>query len=95
LDENVGSIVARLTRIKPSFFEPERLVLPAQAEGPKKECQEKGVRILFLLEKGPDAFLNPVRVGAEPMIVWTADWIARGGAALGKPSHFEARDGKF
>ncbi|MCH2203863.1 MAG: NAD(P)-dependent oxidoreductase [Fuerstiella sp.] len=29
------------------------------------------------------------------MIDWTAEWLKRGGATLGKPTHFEARDGKF
>ena len=27
------------------------------------------------------------------MIAWIADWIARGGETLGKPTHFEDRDG--
>ena len=35
------------------------------------------------------------RVSAAQMIAWIADWIARGGATLGKPTHFEVRDGKF
>jgi hypothetical protein len=29
------------------------------------------------------------------MLAWIADWTRRGGANLGKPTHFEARDGKF
>ena len=29
------------------------------------------------------------------MLDWTADWIKRGGASLGKPTHYEARDGKY
>jgi nucleoside-diphosphate-sugar epimerase len=29
------------------------------------------------------------------MIDWQADWIARGGPSLGKPTHFETRDGKY
>ena len=29
------------------------------------------------------------------MIDWVADWVARGGASLGKPTHFETRDGKY
>lgn len=29
------------------------------------------------------------------MIDWVADWVARGGASLGKPTHFEARDGHY
>jgi hypothetical protein len=35
------------------------------------------------------------RVSAGRMIHWIADWIARGGETLGKPTHFEVRDGKF
>ena len=35
------------------------------------------------------------RVGPEQLIAWTADWIGRGGATLGKPTHFEVRDGKY
>src|SRR5690606_15365978 len=35
------------------------------------------------------------RVPLERMIDWTADWIARGGASHGKPTHFETRDGRY
>jgi nucleoside-diphosphate-sugar epimerase len=35
------------------------------------------------------------RVPLERMIDWTADWVARGGASHGKPTHFETRDGKY
>jgi dTDP-4-dehydrorhamnose reductase len=34
-------------------------------------------------------------VGVHQMLRWIADWVIRGGASLGKPTHFEARDGKF
>jgi hypothetical protein len=34
-------------------------------------------------------------VGVEQMITWIADWVQRGGESLGKPTHFETRDGKF
>ena len=34
-------------------------------------------------------------VSVEQMIEWTAEWIRIGGATLNKPTHFEARDGKF
>jgi nucleoside-diphosphate-sugar epimerase len=35
------------------------------------------------------------RVPLERMIDWQADWIARGAPSLGKPTHFETRDGKY
>ncbi|MFO0233634.1 MAG: NAD-dependent epimerase/dehydratase family protein [Burkholderiales bacterium] len=35
------------------------------------------------------------RVPIDAMIDWVADWVARGGASLGKPTHFETRDGKY
>jgi nucleoside-diphosphate-sugar epimerase len=34
-------------------------------------------------------------VTADQLIEWTAQWITRGGTTLGKPTHFEARNGKF
>jgi nucleoside-diphosphate-sugar epimerase len=35
------------------------------------------------------------RVSADRLIAWIADWVARGGESLGKPTHFETRDGRF
>ena len=35
------------------------------------------------------------RVPLARTIDWTADWLARGGASLGKPTHYEVRDGRF
>jgi nucleoside-diphosphate-sugar epimerase len=35
------------------------------------------------------------RVSAQQLLVWIADWAQRGGPTLGKPTHFEVRDGKF
>jgi nucleoside-diphosphate-sugar epimerase len=35
------------------------------------------------------------RVPLERMLDWQADWIARGLPDLGKPTHFETRDGKY
>ncbi len=31
----------------------------------------------------------------EAMIRWTADWVKRGGRSLGKPTHFDVRDGRY
>ena len=38
---------------------------------------------------------GPPRVGLEQMIGWTADWLTRGMASLGKPTHYEVRDGAY
>lgn len=35
------------------------------------------------------------RVPIETLIDWVADWVARGGASLGKPTHFSTRNGKY
>jgi nucleoside-diphosphate-sugar epimerase len=50
-----------------------------------------------LLSNGSKAWslFGRPRVGARQLIEWTADWVRRGAATLGKPTHFEARDGRF
>jgi len=50
-----------------------------------------------LLSNAHKAFelLGRPRVSAEQLIEWVADWTMRGGATLGKPTHFESRNGKF
>ncbi len=55
--------------------------------------------------EAPDALLSDGRAGYEvlgrpqvsaaQMLQWTADWVRRGGVTLGKPTHFESRDGNF
>jgi nucleoside-diphosphate-sugar epimerase len=39
--------------------------------------------------------LGAPRVPIETMIDWVADWVARGQPSLGKPTHFETRDGRY
>ena len=29
------------------------------------------------------------------VLKWTADWVRKGGRSLGKPTHFEVRDGVY
>ena len=45
--------------------------------------------------RAAQALLGPVRVPLATMMDWQADWIARGLPGLGKPTHFETRDGKY
>jgi nucleoside-diphosphate-sugar epimerase len=64
-----------------------------------------GKPITIVGAESPDAFLSNAqqshrlfgkpRIAAEQLIAWIADWISRDGATLGKPTHFEVRDGKY
>jgi len=38
---------------------------------------------------------GPPRVPLAKMLEWQADWVARALPSLGKPTHFETRDGKY
>jgi nucleoside-diphosphate-sugar epimerase len=59
----------------------------------------------FTGEEGPAALLgNPARcvsllgppeVSLDRLFEWTADWVSRDGRSLGKPTHFEATDGRY
>jgi nucleoside-diphosphate-sugar epimerase len=64
-----------------------------------------GVDVTFEGEEGKTALLSNSReayrlfghpkVPISQVIKWTADWIARDGKTLGKPTRFEVRDGKY
>ncbi|HEY6183146.1 MAG TPA: NAD-dependent epimerase/dehydratase family protein [Terriglobales bacterium] len=64
-----------------------------------------GVEPQFQSQEGPTALLNDAsnaqqlfgKPSATPseMIGWVAHWIQQGGPMLGKPTHFQTRDGKF
>jgi nucleoside-diphosphate-sugar epimerase len=45
--------------------------------------------------RAAQALLGPAQVPLATMMDWQADWIARGMPGLGKPTHFETRDGKY
>lgn len=62
-------------------------------------------QVQFTGEESPDALLSDGRKGHDlfgrpnvseaNIIQWVADWVMRGGESLGKPTHFQSRDGKF
>jgi nucleoside-diphosphate-sugar epimerase len=64
-----------------------------------------GVPPHFTGNEAPTALLNNAaqaqrlfgypRISLDQMIEWTAAWVNKGGAMLNKPTHFEARDGRF
>ncbi len=58
------------------------------------EGEERSTALLNNAGKCFSLFGYP-SVSVDRIIEWTAQWIGRGGATLNKPTHFEARDGKF
>ncbi|HPJ58738.1 MAG TPA: NAD-dependent epimerase/dehydratase family protein [Bacteroidales bacterium] len=50
-----------------------------------------------LLSNSGEAFklFGKPRIATDRIIEWTADWIMEGRRLLGKPTHFEERDGKY
>ena len=64
-----------------------------------------GKPVAFSGAERPDALLSdttkmqdcfaPPEVALDQMMGWVADWVRGGGALLGKPTRFEARDGRF
>jgi hypothetical protein len=64
-----------------------------------------GKAVVFRGTEADDAFLSNGQVGqrlfgyprvsVQQMVLWIADWIKNGGPMLGKPTHFECRDGNY
>ena len=81
---------------------PERLSVRQCAEY-LEQLMDKTVT--FTGTEAPDAFLSDGRLGheklgqitvdAQEMMRLIAEWQVRGGSTLGKPTHFQTRDGKF
>jgi nucleoside-diphosphate-sugar epimerase len=67
--------------------------------------QRLGIEPVLRRQEAPTAWLvdcskafslfGPPQVSLNRMLDWTADWVQRGGASLDKPTHYEARDGKY
>ena len=64
-----------------------------------------GRQPLFVGSEAPNALLNnaglahklfgPPRVPLGQIVAWVAAWVRRDGPTLGRPTKFQARDGKF
>ena len=64
-----------------------------------------GTKAIITGQEASTAWLNdsseaqrlfgPPAVSLEQLIDWTAAWLQRGGRSLGKPTHFETRDGRY
>jgi nucleoside-diphosphate-sugar epimerase len=55
---------------------------------------ESGTAWLFDPSRSYELFGAPV-VSLDEMIAATAQWVRQGGESVGKPTHFESRDGQF
>ncbi len=60
----------------------------------KTSGQEASSALLNNSARAHELF-GPPRVRADILIEWIAQWVQRGGESLGKPTHFESRDGRF
>ena len=64
-----------------------------------------GKKAIVVGQEAPTAWLNdasearrlfgPPQATLGELIDWTADWLLRGGRSLGKPTHYETRDGQY
>lgn len=67
--------------------------------------QMMGKDVTITGTEAPDALLSNGQLGhrlfgypsvsVQQMMKWIAGWVMRGGESLGKPTHFESREGKF
>ena len=64
--------------------------------GKKPKIRGKESPSAWLVDtRAAQKLLGEPRVPLAAMLDWQADWIARVGPSLGKPTHFETRDGKY
>jgi nucleoside-diphosphate-sugar epimerase len=61
---------------------------------PRIVSKEADSALLVDASKAAGLF-GPPSVSVDQMLVWTAEWVKQGNKTLNKPTHFEARDGKF
>ena len=105
-DANAMTLQAFDHASSPPFFlnltGPEKLKVRDVCSDMAKQMKKP---VAFCGMEAPSALLNnsnrafalfgPPRIDAKQLSTWVVEWIARGGSTLGKPTHFESRDGKF
>jgi nucleoside-diphosphate-sugar epimerase len=82
-----GAEILRIRDIA-TFFG-ERFGKPAQIVG-----QEAETALLSNVGKETTLLGKPT-VSTETLLRWVAEWTRRGGRTLGKPTHYEVRDGRY
>jgi nucleoside-diphosphate-sugar epimerase len=105
-DANAMTLLALAHVAAPPFVVnvtgPERLSV-------REVCTELGRlmhrKVSFVGAEAPNALLSdastaiklfgPPKVSAQELVAAVAHWVMRGGVTLGKPTHFESRDGRF
>lgn len=45
--------------------------------------------------RAAETVFGPAETSLDQMIEWVGDWVKQGGRSLGKPTHYETRDGEF
>ena len=92
--------------LRAGALEPRELLSRAEGQGPTQELDRqmkvlrrhvplgalRGVTEAFSLSY---ANLSAVEQHAARLMAWVADWVSHGGVTLGKPTHFEQREGSF
>jgi hypothetical protein len=64
--------------------------------GKKPSFKGSESRTAWLIDTAAaNKLLGAPRVALGTMIDWVANWVARGQPSLGKPTHFETRDGRY
>ncbi len=105
-DANAVAIASLAIAAKPAsvinIAGPETLSIRRVAE---QLARTMGVSVSFVGTESPDAILSNAQksfrlfgyptVSISTLIDATAEWVKGGGSLLGKPTHFETRDGKF
>lgn len=66
-----------------------------QMGNPVRYSGTEGENAIFADAAFGQSLLGPSRTAPEQMMEWIAHWVMHGGRNFGKPTHFEARDGKY